>query len=289
MDRTFGVDVSLWNGNVNFVKMAAAGANFVFCKASQQITDIRFVENWKGARDAGLLRGAYHYLDWRKSEMVQAQLFVSLLKSDPGELPPVLDLEMNPAPYGLTAALVSGKAWNFMTFVERELGRTPMLYSGYPYWNSWGSNNISWTHFPFWLAWYEPEWYIRFRGKGTGAPLPWKNWAFWQYKVGGNGPYYGSSGLNIDMNVFNGSLADLKKFAVGTPVIPPTVLGWFKVTSLTLKVFAGPADTYRQVATPLPKDRLVNVLSLLTSTSGEKWANIESPAGWVRFTNLTKV
>lgn len=279
--RANGIDISIWNGKMNFAKTVLAGAEFIFVKSSQQVMDVNFKTNWQGAKDAGLLRGAYHYLDFRKSTLDQAKLFVDLLHNDPGELPPVLDLEMNPMPYGFNAIGVSGKAWEFLTYVEKELNRIPMIYSGYYYWNSWGSNNIGWTHFPFWLAWYAPEFWIR-------VPKPWTKWTFWQWTDKGGGPTYGSTGLNLDRNWFNGTTAELKKFAIGTTiVIPPVpVTGQYEVITVTSKVFAGPVDTYRQVAKPLPRGTHVTVLRVVTNT--EKWAELESPTGWTRLANIAQ-
>ena len=118
MIRAQGIDTSHWEGLVNCPKVFANGADFLYVKASQWSADPCFAGTWKNAK--GILpRGAYHYLDWGWSELKQAELFVKTMNGDWGELPPCLDLEMNPKPFGLTAALVSGKAWNFLTYVEK--------------------------------------------------------------------------------------------------------------------------------------------------------------------------
>jgi lysozyme len=258
--RAIGTDVSFWNSAVNFETMVAAGSKFCYAKASQQSVDPRFKEYWAAMKTAKILRGAYHYLDWRISVDYQIRMFVAALGGDLGELPPVLDLEMNPAPlmteltlspeqsfgmnrqykmnpmlspdgmlslesadgmnYSLNKREVQGRVWQFLDGVEKLTGRIPMIYSGYYYWNQWMTPDPAWKRYPFWLAWYNTEDYIHYKTGGTGAPLPWTNWTMWQYDGNGNGPMYGSQGLSMDMNKFNGDTVALYTFAKLTPPAP---------------------------------------------------------------------
>ena len=131
-----GIDVSKWNGNWDARKAKTAGATFVFIKASQAtFSDPQFAANWQKAKEAGLLRGAYHYLDYTKSGLEQANYFADLLKADPGELPPVVDYEQTRTDNNPTAALGFLKE-----FLDRMIHLTelyadarikvPMIYSG---------------------------------------------------------------------------------------------------------------------------------------------------------------
>jgi lysozyme len=250
-NRALGTDVSFWNSSVDFNKMVKAGAAFCYAKASQLYPDSRFREYWSEMKSAGILRGAYHYLDWRASELTQAKLFTDTMGGDWGELPPVLDLEMNPAPtsltiaaeqnfgmnmayhmnptlspekelpehlmlaslYSLTPSEIQGKVWNFLQAVENITKKVPMIYSGYYYWLQWMTPNIGWSRYPFWLAWYASEVYVK-------VPPPWSRWTIWQYSGNGPGPQYGSTGLSIDMNYFNGTVDELHTFS-NVPVTPP--------------------------------------------------------------------
>jgi lysozyme len=191
--------------------MSAAGADFVFIKASQQVEDDQFKHSWKNAKSAGLLRGAYHYLDWRMSELTQAALFTGLLVGDVGELPPVLDLEMNPAPLNLTKGVIQGKVWNFLQAVEKATGRIPMIYSGFYYWLEWMNTNTIWARYPFWLAWYAKESIVK-------VPPPWPKWTFWQYTDKSVGLAFGGETGGMDLSYFNGTVDELRKFAVIPPV-----------------------------------------------------------------------
>ena len=214
--RAQGIDVSVWDGIVDFAKAKAAGASFAFIKASQQVADAKFTINWKNSK--GILpRGAYHYLDWRMSEILQANLFCSLLAGDPGELPPVLDLEMNPAPSGVMPNIVQSRAMNFLAAVEKATGKIPMIYTGYYYWVQWGSQSAGWSHYPLWLPWYATENVIK-------SPPPWKNWTFWQYTDRADGEMFGCQSKGVDMSFFNGTVAELQAYCKlpTHPAICPT-------------------------------------------------------------------
>ena len=100
MNRVYGIDVSRWQDNnstaqqMDFTKAYAQGARFVFIKGSQaNWADEDILYNWKTAKAAGLLRGAYHFLTWDIEPRKQAQYAWSIIQNDPGELPPVVDFE----------------------------------------------------------------------------------------------------------------------------------------------------------------------------------------------------
>lgn len=255
--RPLIVDLSFWNGAVNFDMMKLAGVAAVGIRASWLYEDTMFKTYWQAAKIAGIPRFAYHYLDWRGSEIGQATLFNSLLYNDPGELPPVLDLEMDAAPYSyslsrmaegrfvdlmpktrkvigsrykplkyylpkkmlytLSPNQVQGKVWNWLTSVEKTLGRKPMIYSGYYYWKQWMTADMGWLPYKLWLAWYAAESVIK-------VPAPWSAWTYWQWTGNGNGPQYGSSGKSLDESWFNGTQAQLQTMITGTPIPTPAPL-----------------------------------------------------------------
>jgi lysozyme len=291
MIRTKGLDISHWQGGFDPRIAYANGARFMYFKASQNVPDSRFAENWKKTK--GIMpRGAYHYLDWGWSEIEQAKLFVKTMAGDWGELPPCLDFEMYPAPYGLSAALCSGKAWNFVRYVEEATRRIPMIYTGYYFWNDWGSNNSGWAKYPLWLPWYASETWIKICTKGgTGAPKPWTNWTIWQTTDKANGLAYGVQSLNIDTNLFNGSETDLEKFCDGAPVLPPPPLTNVYMANCNPRVRSTPDAS-----------SMSNVIGLLTRgmrvvadiETNPTWLHFKPDAsfpsgGWVWRSYLTKV
>lgn len=200
MNWAIGCDISHWNGDVDFAKMKAAGASFVIIKASQSgWEDMHFRRYWKAAKEAGLLRGAYHYLDWTRPVLDQAHFFVSVLMDDPGELPPVLDFEER---HNIPAR---NPAWSaatiFLKTVELALKVKPMLYSSPGFLAEYGPTAGGEQPWPLWIAHY---------GVATPTlPIGWKRWEFWQYTAKGDGKLYGCESKNVDLNYFNGTVEEL--------------------------------------------------------------------------------
>ena len=100
-----GIDVSHYQGTIDWSKVAGAGKTFAFIKASDGTVgaDPTFAYNWSRARQAGLRRGAYHFFRPITDALQQAQHFLRQLGDDHGELPPVLDFELlGPLPGSLS-------------------------------------------------------------------------------------------------------------------------------------------------------------------------------------------
>jgi lysozyme len=223
MTYALGVDWSFWDMETHPETAKANGCSFCFIKASQRIQDKRFTENWQKSKGV-LLRSAYHYLDFGVSELAQADTFVKAMNGDWGELPPVLDIEQNPAEYNVSNKLAQGKVWNWLTRVKAATGKTPMIYSGYYYWTEHMTPNDGWKQFYFWLAWYANESIIR-------VPKPWITWNFWQFTDRGDAKKYGSSKAACDLNFYHGTESDLyAEFGGGQQYKTcPTCLGTGKV------------------------------------------------------------
>ena len=221
---TIGCDVSIWQDDnstaqqVNFTKMKAAGASFVFIKASQGTwLDQDLIYNWSNAKAASLLRGAYHYLTFDVSPIAQADYFWSIVRGDSGELPLVIDFENRAA--GLTRPRAAGDLKAFCERLLQLTGKRPMIYTSPGYWNEFGTTDVYWQSHLLWLAHYTSK------NPNTGelylptVPTPWKQWIFWQYTSHGDGPKYGTESLNVDMDNFYGTIEQLYALAGTTP--PP--------------------------------------------------------------------
>src|SRR5688572_25104565 len=88
-----GIDVSYWQGTIDWPSVAAAGIDFAYIRVTHGLTviDTQFDRNWAGARDNGIIRGAYQYLEPSEDAAEQAQLMLDLMGPlEPGDLPPVL-------------------------------------------------------------------------------------------------------------------------------------------------------------------------------------------------------
>lgn len=216
-----GIDVSHYQGEVDWFAVASGGLAYGFAKATEgtAAVDARFAQNWGNIRDAGLFRGAYHFGRPGSDPEVQATHFRSVV----GELgfrdmPPVLDLEESD---GHPADAVLAWARAFIEKAEALFARRVLLYTG-GFWR-FQLGNPSDPFFggrPLWLAAYR---------QNPVIPSSWKAWTLWQYSEGvHNGPVQvpGVRGP-VDQNVFDGDEAALDRFcdqASATPApAPPAV------------------------------------------------------------------
>lgn len=228
--RALGIDVSHWQGNVDFKKAKKAGASFAIIKASQNVWyDDKFRQNWTNAKDAKIIRGAYHFFDMRdgsKSAKEQARYFAGLLKEDMGELRPVMDFEspgVNGYPQLPDHDTCVRHVVDFMNAFYKETNLYPMLYT-----NLAGITRLSpLSRFlsakELWIAWY----YTKSNQPKIGD---WPRWRIWQYKVTGNGLAFGAESSGLDINAFNGTEEDLYKYANALG-ISPTPLTMNKTTN----------------------------------------------------------
>ena len=217
-----GIDVSRWQPSVDWTRVRAAGVSFVFIKASQSnFADPMFAKHWAGARSAGLLRGAYHYLVGDMDGAKQAGAYLKVLSEDPGELPPVLDIEAK----NVSPALYAQHALTWLNQVEAGLGRRPIIYTAAWFWNSGmlvGGRYPDWApQYPLWVAAYPlregfPSVADIEQGRYKPAmPKSWTSWTFWQYSEKGRVDGVANSGrpANTDLNVFAAAVEDLTAWA----------------------------------------------------------------------------
>src|SRR3990172_403820 len=92
-----GIDVSYWQGDIDWNAAREAGVRFTFIKATEggDHLDPRFLDNWYAAKRAGVARGAYHFVYWCRPAHEQALWFMLNVPADADALPPVLDVEWN--------------------------------------------------------------------------------------------------------------------------------------------------------------------------------------------------
>lgn len=207
-----GIDVSHYQGVIDWPAVAAAGISFAFIKATQNRMDTRFLENVKGAKAAGLLVGAYHYVDdsvtTPDKARAAAQVFNNAIKAAGGpevfDLPFVMDYESNKG--GLTPAGCTAVAKAFLEETERLTGRRPMVYT-YP---SFIGRFSGLTNYPLWIA--------RYSNQAPADASGWKRWEFWQYSdgtLGGELPGGGRKvpGISgpVDLNEFDGTVDELRR------------------------------------------------------------------------------
>ena len=129
----FGFDVSRYQENVQWDRVKAAGMEFVFVQVSQyNWVDKLFTRHWATAKGA-LPRGPYHFYRQATDPQKQVDVFLKALGDDPGELPPVLDIE-DTSSNGKADFIKGARFW--LDQVEKKLTRKPIIYTAAWYWGS---------------------------------------------------------------------------------------------------------------------------------------------------------
>ncbi|WP_201984269.1 glycoside hydrolase family 25 protein [Hymenobacter rubidus] len=197
-----GIDVSAYQGRIDWPEVARNKVRFAFIKASEGATlrDARFARNWREARAAGVLCGAYHYFQPNRDGKIQADLFAHTVPLAPGDLPPVLDVE---AANFHDVAVLRREVARWLRLVEAHYGVRPILYSNHSFYQRHLAGHFD--DYPLWLAHYEVE----------RPTLPRSKWIIWQHSDEAYVP--GIRGV-VDFNVFQGSFAALQ--ALRVPAAP---------------------------------------------------------------------
>ncbi len=198
-----GIDVARYQENIDFGRARAGGTHFVFMKATEgkDYIDPNFRSNWQRARDAGMPRGAYHFMTWCSLASEQAAWFIQNVPNDPSALPPVLDLEWNnhsSCKVKPSKADALEKIRYMLDAMERHTGKLPIIYTDM----NFHRDILAGEYFPntFWLRSTAAEPHERYENRA---------WTFWQYTQTGVVP--GVKG-EVDRNVFYGSTNDWLMF-----------------------------------------------------------------------------
>ncbi|MEL7116886.1 MAG: GH25 family lysozyme [Pseudomonadota bacterium] len=197
-----GIDVSHWQGSVDWSAVKGSGVDFGIAKATEGVNtvDSEFAANWSGMGDAGILRGAYHFYTVGKDPQAQADHFMSVVTLGSGDLPPTVDIETESAGAESDANLIKD-LHTFLDLLKQNYGADPFIYTGPGFWNAHFDDSFS--GYPLWVAEY-----------GVSQPKPvtgWTYWTIWQHSQTGSVP--GVAG-NVDLDTFNGGLDQLKKFLI---------------------------------------------------------------------------
>jgi lysozyme len=203
-----GIDVSEFQGSINWGQVAASGRGFAIARVSDGTghPDPTFAANWEGIKAAGMVRGVYQFFRASEDPTAQANIVVNAIGSiAPGDLPPVADVEVMDGQSGAT--LVAHLA-TWLNVIEARLGVTPMIYSAPGFWDPLPSTG-QFAGEALWVA----NWQVIC----PDTPTPWGGWAFWQYADDGSVP--GIAGA-VDLDEFNGASATLDP--IGSPAPPPS-------------------------------------------------------------------
>ncbi|HUG31198.1 MAG TPA: glycoside hydrolase family 25 protein [Candidatus Limnocylindria bacterium] len=190
-----GIDISHWQGTIDWAKVKAAGKTFAIAKATEGIgwKDDAYDRNKAGAMGQGILFGAYHFARPGSNDPVkEADWFVDTMGQERGMLIPTLDLERTGG-LGPTALTDWVKAW--LQRVDQRLGVKSMIYVSPSFWRTYMDNTR-------WFAdnGYSVLWVAHWNTTSPSVPADnWggRSWTFWQYTSDGVVP--GISG-RVDLN-----------------------------------------------------------------------------------------
>ncbi len=206
----FGIDVSHHNGIVDWAAVARAGVVFAFAKATEgaRLRDRRFPANWAEMREAGILRGAYHFFRPSVDAVIQADHFCDVVGTlGPGDLPPVVDVENTPTDGEWeeidTAEERVARVEAWVARVRERTGRAPIVYTARSFWRGTLGDSKRLGDLPLWIA----RWSTKPPVMPTGG---WSGWTFWQF--GDGGAVAGLEG-HVDVDRFNGDGAALRALA----------------------------------------------------------------------------
>lgn len=200
-----GIDISHWDGAIDWVKVKASGRAFAFAKATEgtSYVDNTFAANWAGMKQAGVVRSAYHFFHANMDPIAEANHFLQTMGTlEAGDLPPTLDLEVTDSQ---SAAKITATAIQWLDAVAAATGTTPILYTGPAFVNALGNPAGLENHAQLWIA----NWGV----SCPDVPAPFTAWPFWQYDD--KGTVSGIPGASaVDLNKFNGTLAELHALTV---------------------------------------------------------------------------
>ena len=202
-----GVDVSVYDGNVDWTEVKSNGGAFGIAKATEGtgFTDSQFATNWSAMKSAGVVRSAYHFFHCDTDPMTQASFFLGVMGAlEPGDLPPSLDFEDTTT---CTPQAGISMAIEWLDAVASATGTLPILYTSVNVLSEFDDTQSLAGHAQLWVA-----------SRGVtcpNLPAPFVAWSFWQYSLTGTAPGLPNSNGMADLDSFNGDSASLLALTVG--------------------------------------------------------------------------
>lgn len=234
--EVWGVDVSSYQGEVDWPALRSQGVEFAFIKATEGSgsADAYFAQNWEDAQAAGVLAGAYHFFSYDSPGETQADNFITQVPVTAGALPPVVDVEFygDKAQHPPQREAVKEILDPLLERLETRYGQKPILYVTYRTYELYIQGEYE--DYPLWVT------------RPMLAPTD-KDWSFWQYSHSARLEGYDGKEKHIDLNVFRGSREELEDMkAAEVPTYPDPITGFFRTlecewsgTTLVTNVLAG--------------------------------------------------
>ncbi len=270
MERVAGIDVSRWQGRMDWTRVATAGYRFVVIRATigDDYADPRFHENWHGAQNAGLLVSAYHVVAPRVPAAKQIAFFFEVLGGRRADFPLVMDVEREDQ---TTREKITECVRACLEDTESHDKRKPIIYTARWFWDRCVLPAPEWHTYDLWVASY------------TSTPIlprDWKSWRFWQYSESGVVP--GSGSRATDLNWFAGSYEELANYG-GRKEEPEaedieSAEPWRIRVLDKINVRSGPGTSFARLGSIYPGE----VIEARTLTGSDVWIEFE-PGKWAAF------
>lgn len=199
-----GVDVSSYQLDIDWQGLEDEGFKFAFIKATEGSghVDNRFEYNWKEANQTDMKVGAYHFLSYDTEGETQAQNYIDTVNKKWGMLPPIVDVEF----YGKYEQNHPGKDKVkqildvVLNKLEKKYHRKPIIYTNLYIYQEYISGEYD--DYPIWISAHNiPE-----------KLYDGRDWTFCQYTFYGKSESISNGEKYVDMNVFNGSSWDFRKY-----------------------------------------------------------------------------
>jgi GH25 family lysozyme M1 (1,4-beta-N-acetylmuramidase) len=191
-----GIDVSKWQGEVDWIALKNSGVKFAIIKATEgtRTVDIKLNQNYQGAKDNSIPLGFYHFAHVSNDPVKEAEHYLKSVEGLEVELWHVLDMEHGSLDgVSYTKSQVSDWSRKWLNKVQEVTGKKPMIYTGASFARTYFESDLS--NYPLWVAHY-----------GTDTPMSnpvWDRWTIFQYSE--TGRLDGISG-NVDLNEFDGNI-----------------------------------------------------------------------------------
>lgn len=206
-----GIDVSHYQGTINWASVKSAGIKFAYIKATESTTytDPQFSANYGNAHARSVIRGAYHFARPNLSGgAAQANYFVAhggAWSRDNLTLPGMLDLEGGC--YSKSTSAMRTWILDFYNTYKAKTGRDVVIYTSPSWWNTCTG---SWTGMSAKSPLFVAHWTS---AASPSIPAGFPYWTFWQYSS--TGSVSGISGA-VDRDRFSGTEARLLALANNT-------------------------------------------------------------------------
>lgn len=196
-----GIDVSRYQQLISWesvkeMQVRNIKFTFAFIKATEGNgnVDPYFKRNWRRAKNAGIVRGAYHFFICSKDGKKQAQNFIKNVTLQSGDLPPVLDVEQT---NGASAETIRTRVKDWLLTMEEYYGVKPIIYTNVYFYERYLEGHFD--DYPLWVAHYLEAHRPRIK----------RDWDFWQHSEQGR---VNGIRANVDFNVFNGDSVTFQSY-----------------------------------------------------------------------------